>query len=109
MDTSGTISDTALSYLLRVQRALRPRHRLFQVVLVELDADEAHSQRRACNRGTAQSQEWIGGDPDPRHAVQLEAIRRQPPRERGRMRALLVAALNGVVGQKPGVAAAPQA
>ena len=78
-------------------------------MLVELDADEAHPQCRACNGGTAQSQEWIGGDADAGHAVQLEAVRRQPPRERGRVRPLLVAALNGVVGQEPGVAAASQA
>src|SRR5688500_13477684 len=40
--------------------------------------------------------------------MQLEAIRRQPPGKRGGVRPLLVAALNGVVGQKPGIAAAAQ-
>ena len=56
----------------------------------------------------AQSQEWIESEADPRQAMQLQAVGRQPPREGGRMRPLLVAALDGFVGQEPGVAAAAQ-
>ena len=48
-----------------LQGGARSRHRLLQVVRVELDADETHPQRGACNRRTAQSQEWIGGEANP--------------------------------------------
>jgi hypothetical protein len=91
-----------------LERRLRPGYRLLEVVRVELNADEADPQRGACNRRTPEPQEWIGRDPHPRNAMELEAIGRQPPRERRRMRPFLVAALNRVVGQEPGVAAASQ-
>ena len=90
-------------------RARRARDRFLQVVLVELDADEVDPQLRAGDGGTAQSQERIDRERIAVEAVQLQAVRRQPPRERRRMRPLLVAALDGVVGQEPGVAAAAQA
>src|SRR5688572_3783012 len=77
-------------------------------MLVELDADEAYPQFGAGDRGAPQTQERIGGDANAGHAVQLQAVRRQPPRKRGGMRPLFVAALNGVVRQEPGVAAASQ-
>src|SRR5690348_9295173 len=89
-----------------LERGPRPRHGLFQIVRVELDADETHAQRRARDGGTAKPQEWIDRELHAVDAVKFEAVGRQPPRKGGRMRPLLVAALNRVVGKEPGVAAA---
>src|SRR5688500_16085190 len=92
-------------------RGTMPRagDRFLEIVLVELDAGEIDPEFCAGDRRTAEAQEWIDGKTDPLHAVQLEAVGRQAPRERRRVRALLVAALDGVVGQEPGVAAAAHA
>src|SRR5690242_12667680 len=91
-----------------LERGSGPRHRFFQVVLIELDAGEVHAERGARDRRTSEAEEWIDGELDAIDAVQLQAVRRQPPRKGRGMRTLLVAALDGVVGQEPGVAAAAQ-
>src|SRR5436190_4148814 len=81
---------------------------LAKIVLVDLDADEIDAQQRARDRAAAQAEERIRHLLQTRGAVQPEAVCRQAPRERGRVRALLVAALNRFVGEKPRVAATAQ-
>src|SRR5688500_18615951 len=80
---------------------LRARDCFLEVMLVQLDAGEVDRQFRAGDGRTAQTQEWIDRQSDSLHAVQFEAVRRQPPWKGRRVRALLVATLNGVVGQEP--------
>src|SRR5687768_8713601 len=92
-------------------RGTMPRagDRFLEIVLVELDAGEVDPQFCAGDGRTAEAEEWIDGKTDPLHAVQLEAVRGQAPGKRRGVRTLLVAALDGVVGQEPGVAAAAHA
>ena len=81
----------------------------FRYRLVHLDPDEADTQLRARDRGRSQAEKRIGDHPQPLEAVQPEAHLRQLRRERRRMRPILLAALDGLVGDEPGVAAAAHA
>src|SRR5712691_8994830 len=85
-----------------------PRHRFLQIALVHFDADEVESQVRAGDRRRSEAEKWIRDRPDAIDAVQPEAHVGEPRRNRRRMRALLIAALNGVVRDEPGVAAAAE-
>src|SRR5688572_1621425 len=116
MDSRGTMSQPAVGSLqLRVQSSVgslqfiaSTRDGFLEVVLVQLDAGEINPEFCAGDGRTAKSQERVYREADAFDAVQLEAVGGQPPRKRGRVRPLVGAALDGVVGQEPGVAAAPQ-
>src|SRR5688572_3977979 len=116
MGSRGTMSQSAVdSRQLRVQSSVCSLQFMtsacdgfLQIVLVELDAGEIDPEFCACDGRTAKAQEGVNREADAFDAVQLEAVSGQPPRKRRRVRPLFVAALDGVVGQEPGVAAASQ-
>ena len=78
------------------------------------DTRRPRRSRRSRRRGgrrrqpCSQAGERIHDQADASAAVQPDALLRQPRRERRRMRTVLVAALDRVVGQEPRVAAAAQ-
>ena len=78
-----------------------------QVVLIDLDADEIEAELARGDRGAAEPEERIHHEATRDEAVQAQAGLRHARRERRRMRAVLVAALDRVVGDEPGVATAP--
>ena len=75
---------------------------------VELDADEVEAEPYGCNRGVAQAEEGVEHEAGPFEPVQAHALLGHLRRERRRMRAVAVAALDGLVGHEPGIAAAAQ-
>src|SRR5262245_4562818 len=89
-----------------LERAARPRDGFLQVMLVQLDADEAHPELRAGDGRRPEAEEGISHHTEALEAVQPEAQLRQFWRKRGGMRPILFATLNRLVGNEPGVAAA---
>src|SRR5687767_2723517 len=87
----------------RLQDRLRPGDRFLQIPLVHLDADEADPELGAGDRGRAKPHEGIGHRADPIQSVQPQAHLRQPRREGGRVRPILLAVLDGFVRDEPGV------
>src|SRR5688572_5016879 len=91
----------------RSMRAARSFHRLIEIALVHLDADEAQSQLLAGDGGRSQPEERVGDDTDPVEAVKTEAHLGQLRRKGRRVRAILLAALDGLVRDEPRIPAAP--
>ena len=89
-----------------VQLFVDPADAFREVVAVDLDADEIDVQPRGGHGRAPEPEEGIHRRPRAFPAVQPHAVFGQPRRERGGVRAVLVAALDGVVGNEPGVAAA---
>ena len=101
-------SRPALGLGLGRSRALDPRDRFLQIALVHLDADEVEPELRARDRRRSESKERIRDGRDPIDAVEPQAHLGKARRKRRRMRPILFAALNRVVGNEPRVAAAAQ-
>src|ERR1051325_6847495 len=80
-----------------LERGARPRDCLLEIVRIELDPGEVHAERRAGHGRTAESEEWIDRERHAIEAVKFQAVGGKPPRERGRMGPLLIAALDRVV------------
>src|SRR5688572_4890031 len=91
------------------ERGARPLDRVLQISLVHLDPDEADPELRAGHRGRSQAHERIGNDCQPLESVQAEAHLGELGRKRGGVGTILLTALNGLVGDEPGVAAAADA
>ena len=87
----------------------RSLDRLIEVVLVHLDADEAHAQFGARDGGRPETEERIGDDLDAVEAVEPQAHLRELGRESRRMGPVLFAALDRLVGDEPRIAAAAHA
>ena len=77
-----------------------------QILPIQLDPHEIYAEQRTGDRGAAESQEWIGDDAEACQPVEAEAVVGQPDRERSRMRPVCFPALNRVVREEPGIAAA---
>src|SRR3954466_10076681 len=89
---------------------LHPDSRLFEIGLVDIAADElADAEPRAGDGGAAEAVEGIHHALNPPEPMQLEALLGEFRREGRRVRPIAVAPLNRLVGDEPGVAAAPDA
>ena len=71
-------------------------------------SDEVDPQASARDGRAAQTQKRIQRESHPIETVQSQAVLRQARREGRRMGAVLVAALDGLVGDEPRVAPAPE-
>src|SRR5215204_3379056 len=89
-----------------LQRRTHPRNGLFQVVRIDLNADEIDPELRRRDSAAAQAEERIHRRANALESMELEALLRHARRKRRGMGAILVAALNGLVGNEPGVSAA---
>src|SRR5688572_4700018 len=92
-----------------LERGARPGDGLLQIALVHLDPDEAHAELRAGHRCRSEAEKRVGDDAQPLQSVEPQAHLRQLRRKRRRVRPILLAALDGLVGDEPGVAAAAYA
>src|SRR5678816_4581702 len=108
-DSAGARLTSAGAFDWRRQRLAGSLDGLLQVAFVHLDADEAHAQLGAGNRGRAETEERVGDGPRALEPMQAQAHLGQLRRERRRVRPILLAALDGLVGDKPGIAATPDA
>src|ERR1051325_2786149 len=80
--------------------------RFREIPFVHLDAHEVQAALRAGAGRRSETEERIRDRPDAIDTVQAEAHLGKAGRKRGRMRPILVPALDGVVGNEPRVAAA---
>src|SRR5215203_5572392 len=75
-----------------------------QVALVQFHADEADAELGTGDSGRAEPGEGVGDEAEAVPAVQPKAHLREFGRERRRMWPILLAALDGLVGNEPGIA-----
>src|SRR5688572_12143862 len=80
------------------ERGACPFDRVLQISLVHLDPDETDPELRAGHRGRSQTQKWIGHDLQPLESVQAEAHLGELRRKGRGVGPILLAALNGLVG-----------
>src|SRR4029078_7265206 len=88
------------------ERSSDARDSLIQVLAVDLAPHEVDAQGRGRQGRVAQAEERIEEDLRPLEAVKADAVLGDTGREGRRVRAVLVAVLDRLVGDEPGVAAA---
>src|SRR5215207_5182164 len=90
----GLCASGSSSRFRRLENGADACHRVFEVALVELDADEVHAERGACHRGRAEPHEWIGDGAGAVEPVEPQAHLGQLRGKGGWMRPVFLAALD---------------